>query len=156
MTTKKTPRAIDALSSTFGTHPDFELDQDIAAARSLHESDVMVSDWSGAALEYAFGLERPVVFVDVPRKVNNPKYGELGIEPFEASVRERIGAVIAPDQLGALVPTVIEIVGTASGWRERLAQARSESVYNVGRSGRAGAAVIAAKAEAFVMARGLR
>ena len=156
MTTKKTPRAIDALSSTFGSHPDFELDQDIAAARSLHESDVMVSDWSGAALEYAFGLERPVVFVDVPRKVNNPGYGELGIEPFEASVRESIGAVIAPDQLDVLVPAVTEIVGAAHDWRERLVQVRSESVFNVGGSGRAGAAVIAAKAEAFVTARGLR
>ena len=156
MTTKKTPRAIDALSSTFGTHPDFELDQDIAAARSLHESDVMVSDWSGAALEYAFGLERPVVFVDVPRKVNNPDYGELGIEPFEASVRESIGAVIASDRLDVLVPAVTEIVGAANDWRERLVQVRSESVFNVGGSGRAGAAVIAAKADAFATARGLR
>ena len=71
-------------------------------------------------------------------------------------MRERIGAVIVPDRLDTLVPTVTEIVGTASEWRTRLAQVRSESVYNVGRSGHAAAAVIAAKAEAFVTARGLR
>ena len=33
----------------------------------------MVSDWSGVAMEFAFGLERPVLFIDVPRKTNNPE-----------------------------------------------------------------------------------
>ena len=66
----------------------------------------MVSDWSGAALEYAFGLERPVLFVDVARKVNNPDYEALGIEPFEVGIRERIGRVVAPDDLAAIVPAV--------------------------------------------------
>ena len=32
----------------------------------------MVSDWSGAALEYSFGLKKPVIFLDLPKKVNNP------------------------------------------------------------------------------------
>lgn len=156
MTTKKSPRAIEQLASTFGADPNFELDQDIAAARALHESDVMVSDWSGAALEYAFGLERPVVFLDVARKVNNPDYGALNLEPFEASVRERIGAVIAPDDLSALVPAVQEIVRTADDWRTRLQRVRDDSIFNVGHSGRVAAEVIAAKASAFSAARGLR
>lgn len=149
MTTKKTPGAIDRLASTFADDPNFELDQDVAAARSLHKSDVMVSDWSGAALEYAFGLERPVVFLDVERKVNNPNYKVLGLEPFEASVRDRIGAVLRRDELHALVPTVRDLVATADDWRTRLASVRDESIFNVGRSGRVAAALIATKAEAF-------
>ena len=156
MTTKKSPRSIEQLVSTFGADPNFELDQDIAAARALHESDVMVSDWSGAALEYAFGLERPVVFLDVARKVNNPDYGVLDLEPFEASVRERIGTVIAPDDLSALVPAVAEIVRTADDWRTRLQRVRDDSIFNVGHSGRVAAEAIAAKASAFSAARGSR
>lgn len=156
MTTKKSPHAIEQLAAAFGADPNFELDEDIAAARSLHESDVMVSDWSGAALEYAFGLERPVVFLDVARKVNNPDYGALDLEPFEASVRERIGAVIATDELHALVPAVQEIVRTADDWRTRLQGVRDDTIFNVGHSGRVAAEVIAAKASAFVAARGLR
>ena len=56
-------------------------------------ADLMISDWSGAALEYAFGIERPVLFLDVARKINNPRYVDLGIEPIEARMREQIGAV---------------------------------------------------------------
>src|SRR5437899_1548619 len=97
MTEKNTPSAILALNKAFGSHPRYTLDTAIAAEDALHRSDVMVSDWSGAALEYAFGLERPVLFVDVARKVNNPEYERLGIEPFEARIREQIGRVVAPD-----------------------------------------------------------
>ncbi len=156
MTAKKTPGAIEALAAAFADHADFVLDQDIVATASLRESDVMVSDWSGAALEYAFGLLRPVVFIDVERKVNNPEYGALGIEPFEASVREKIGVVIAPAALAGLVPAVREIVGAVSEWRSRLETARDESVYNVGRSGQVGAECIATKADAFLARQGLR
>lgn len=150
MTAKQTPRAIEALTAAFADHADFVLDQDIVATASLRESDVMVSDWSGAALEYAFGLVRPVVFIDVDRKVNNAEYGALGIEPFEASVREKVGVVIAPDALADLVPAVHDIMSAVGDWRSRLETARRESIFNVGCSGRVGAACIAAKADVFL------
>ena len=38
------------------------------AVDSWLRSDVMVSDWSGAALEYAFALQRPVVYVEHRRR----------------------------------------------------------------------------------------
>ena len=63
----------------------------------MHDSDLMISDWSGAALDYAFGLGKPVLFIDVPRKVNDPSYTELGIEPIESSIRDVVGMVIPPD-----------------------------------------------------------
>jgi len=72
----------------------FNYEENISGQDSLHESDVMISDWSGAALDYAFGLNKPVWFVDVPRKVNNVDYEELGIEPFEVMIRPKIGKVL--------------------------------------------------------------
>ena len=112
------------------------IDRDIAATKSLAESDLMVSDWSGAALEYAFGFERPVLFVDVERKVNNPDYEAYGIEPFEVGIRERIGGVVAPDDLAALAPAVHALVADAPAWPARLAAIRDESIFNVGRQRR--------------------
>ena len=61
---------------------------------SLHSSDIMISDWSGVAIEYAFGLRKPVFFIDTKRKVNNPDYLELEIEPLELTIREKIGKVV--------------------------------------------------------------
>jgi hypothetical protein len=153
MTRKRSPGAVEELAATFASHPDFTLDEDIAATRSLHESDVMVSDWSGAALEYAFGRERPVVFLDVERKVNNPEYAALGIEPFEASVREQIGVVVDPADLSTLVPAVHQMTSSSEEWRSRLQAVREANIFNVGHSGRVAADHIAAAASAFTQAR---
>ena len=95
MTRKHTGAAIDQLAERFASDPNFSLEENVASQDSLQRADLMVSDWSGAALEFAFGTERPVLFIDVPRKINNAGYEELGIEPFEATVREQIGKVVA-------------------------------------------------------------
>jgi YidC/Oxa1 family membrane protein insertase len=149
MTAKRSPAAIEALTAAYAAHPDVVIDRDVAATKSLAESHLMVSDWSGAALEYAFGFERPVLFVDVERKVNNPDYASYGIEPFEVGIRERIGAVVAPDDLAAVAPAVRALVAEAPAWPGRLAAIRDESIFHVGRSGEVAAAVVAEKAAAF-------
>ncbi|MFK8012287.1 MAG: CDP-glycerol glycerophosphotransferase family protein [Marinicellaceae bacterium] len=76
-------------------NPLFHYENNVAGQDSLHQSDIMVCDWSGAALDYAFGLNKPVLFIDVPRKINNPDYQDIAIEPFEVSIREKIGTVVA-------------------------------------------------------------
>lgn len=49
-------------------NPLFNCESNVAGQDSLHDSDVMISDWSGAALDYAFGLNKQVDFVDTPKK----------------------------------------------------------------------------------------
>ena len=63
----------------------------------LCEFSVMISDWSGAATEFAFGLKRPVVFIDTPRKVRNKTYKQLETLPLEVGIRSRIGKVVSVD-----------------------------------------------------------
>ena len=150
MTRRESPAALDALVQRFSDHAHFELDDNIAAQESLHRSDVMVSDWSGAALEYAFGLERPVLFVDVPRKVNNPRYEDLAIEPFEVAIRERIGRVVAPDGLSAAPAAVAALLAEPDAFAADIRRVRDENIFNVGRSARVAADVIAAKADAYL------
>lgn len=82
----------------------FAYEAHVAGQDSLHDSDFMISDWSGAILDYSFGLEKPVLFIDVPRKVNNPEYLDIGIEPFEVSIRHKIGAFI-DEHVGYHPPT---------------------------------------------------
>ena len=59
---------------------------------SLFESDLLICDWSAMAIEYALGLGKPVLFVDVPPRVRNPNYAELGLEPMEMRIRRELGA----------------------------------------------------------------
>ena len=60
-TRKNFSQLISKIKTNFVSHPNFQFDGDTATFDSYFKSDIMVSDWSGAALEFAFGLERPVL-----------------------------------------------------------------------------------------------
>ncbi len=142
-TFKLSSALIERIRREFSGHPQFSLDEDTATQGSLQLSDMMICDWSGAALDYAFGLEKPVLFVDVPRKVNNPEYTDIDIEPFESGIREQIGKVISPDdidQIGPMIESLLE--DDVSERQSRLAAMRDQHVFNPGRSDTAGASYL--------------
>jgi len=101
---------IDVILKKHDNNPLFAYEANIAGQDSLHDSDIMISDWSGVALDYAYGLNKPVIFVDVPRKVNNLDYEELGIEPFECFIRDKIGIIV---EVGDIldIPSALSVGG---------------------------------------------
>lgn len=143
MTSMRWPRVIRGLKERFADHPDFALETNVASSGSFERSDVMISDWSGAALEYAFGFERPALFVDVPRKVNNPDYVRVPCAPLEVTIREEVGAVASPEKLSEVPGMIESLCGNPTGFRDRIRAARSRTVYNTGSSGAVGASHIA-------------
>ncbi|MDJ0760186.1 MAG: hypothetical protein QNJ19_12345 [Woeseiaceae bacterium] len=132
---------VDAICSAYGSHPLFALDTDVAGETSLRQADLMISDWSGAALDFAFGLEKPVLFIDGPRKVNNPRYEEIDIEPFEVFVRDQVGKLLPRDELERAPDAIEALVREHSG--SHIADVRDASVFNVGSSASAGAKALA-------------
>jgi hypothetical protein len=142
-TRQLSPKVLDALRAQFIGIEGFHYDEDTSDFDALFNADVMISDWSGVALEFAFGLGKPVLFIDGPRKINNPRYQEIGVEPLEVTCRDTIGAILDPSELGR-APEMVE-----SLWRDREAiderarRLRTETVFNVANSGDSGAAIIA-------------
>ena len=120
------------------------MESDTTNFDSLHSSHLMISDWSGAAAEYAFGLERPVLFVNVPRKVNNPQWESLGIDPLEAAYREHVGTILDPSDLVSAPSKVAALCADPAAFAERIRDYRDRYVYNVGTSDRTAAEVISA------------
>lgn len=135
--------ALDDIARHYQNEPRFRLDEDSDGHASLLESDLMISDWSGAALEFAFGLERPVIFVDVPRKILNPDYSRLEIEPIEVQVREQLGVVVPTNQLANLGSIARNMASDAQQWQITLREARQRWIFNPGRSGDIAAAYLA-------------
>lgn len=142
MTKKRCPKQLQAIKSEFSTKADFFYDDNIASEESLHAADVMIGDWSGAALEYTFGREKPVVFIDIPRKVNNSNYDKLGIEPLEVFIREKVGRVVAPAQLAELPLIIYDLVDSQTQVQATIQAYRNQYIFNVGSSGQAGARYI--------------
>jgi hypothetical protein len=142
----QTPQVIDAIVARHGGNPRFRLVEQMGESDSLFDSHVMITDWSGAAHDYAFGLGKPVLFIDVPPKARNDTWRQLGIEPFESRVRSLIGTVIDPDAVADVPAAIRRLDADPEAFRAQVEALLAESVYHAGRSGPAGAEAIAAVA----------
>jgi hypothetical protein len=63
-TMQRTPEVIDKLKTKYGDRDHFEYQDRMVESDSLFRSDILISDWSAMAIEYALGLEKPVLFID--------------------------------------------------------------------------------------------
>ena len=135
-TLKLSKTAVNQILKQFNGHQDFSFEGSVDGERSLHQSDIMISDWSGAALDYAFGLGKPVLFIDVPRKVNNEEYEKINVVPFEDSVRNKIGEVMPLEDIGDITNWVKKCLNKSSF------DEYNPGIYNLGTSDQAGAKLI--------------
>lgn len=115
------------------------IETSIANMDSLVQADILITDWSGIGLKYAFGTERPVISIDTPPKVHNPEYRRLGIEPVESYLRDKIGTIVPLENIGEIPSIVQDSLNSRTAWVNRLSSLRSKYVFNFGKSSEVGA-----------------
>ncbi|MEC9292958.1 MAG: CDP-glycerol glycerophosphotransferase family protein [Chloroflexota bacterium] len=138
-TTRKSPELIQKISNRFGANDCFEFDVDPTGDLSMQQASLMISDWSGVAMEYAYGFEKPVLFIDLPRKINDPAYSQLKIEPMEVSIRNEIGKVLHPKKIPELPTEIANLLSKDSGLIDDIRNSRAKHVFNLGNSASIGA-----------------
>lgn len=138
-----TPDLINGLLARYGQHANFEYQERMAESDTLLRSDILICDWSATAIEYALGLGKPVLFVDLPRRVRNPDWQELGCEPLEASFRKLAGDIVSPQNLAEVPVKISRLLATRLAFRQRMQTLRPQMVFNIGNSIDLGAGEIA-------------
>ncbi|MDT8321868.1 MAG: CDP-glycerol glycerophosphotransferase family protein, partial [Xanthomonadales bacterium] len=147
------PKVIADVRDAFAGHPRFGYVDRMGETDSIMRSDLLVTDWSAMALEYALGLEKPVLFIDVPRRIRNPNWRELGIEPVESAIRQQVGEILSPAALHEAPEAIERLRVEPGGFRERMRDLREALVFRLGHSIPDGAAELARLAEACREAR---
>ena len=133
MTQKKSKKKINNLRQKFISNKNFIIEENIPNFDSFLKSDIMITDWSGAAIEYAFTLERPVLFIDVPKKIHNPDYEKIPQIPIEISIRDKIGEIISPSNM-QILPSKIRDLCQNNHMKNKIQKARDELISNIGNS----------------------
>tara|TARA_B100001105_G_scaffold16403_1_gene11911 strand:+ start:101 stop:1273 length:1173 start_codon:yes stop_codon:yes gene_type:complete len=139
ITLRDSTKLINSIKEKFGKNRNFVLERDIIPSDSFHNSLFMISDWSGISLEYAFALERPVLFVDVPKKINNPDFEKIHCEIIETNIRREIGYVISPNELERIPEKINSLLQNLDEFRKKIIKIRSKTVFNIGKSAIMGA-----------------
>ena len=143
MTVRRLPKVVSELRQTYRDEPLFRLEDDMNVTESWLRSDLMISDWSGAAIEYAFAVLKPVIYVDTPAKILNDEWERVGAPSFEAGIRHEVGRVVDEPAMASIPGLVDEVAGLADSMRDRIRAARERSIFNIGRSSAAAASYLA-------------
>jgi len=132
MTQKKSEKKINFIRQKFSSNPNFILEKNISNFDSFMKSDIMITDWSGAAIEYAFTLERPVLFIDVPKKIHNADYEKLPEIPIEISIRDKIGEIVLLSDIERLPEKIQILCQNPDTIKGKIQKIRKELIYNLG------------------------
>ena len=139
MIIKKSSKLIKQIKEKFEKNPDFLLDTNTSSFEQLFSSYALITDWSGIGYDYAFVCERPVIYVDVPKKTNTEEYEKLHLVPFEVSIRDKIGEIISIQNLEELPERIEFLYGQITDFQNKIKKIRDNVVFNIGKSGQVAA-----------------
>ena len=63
------------------------LETSSSSSTNIIEASLLITDWSGIAIEFIWGMNKPVIYIDTLKKIENNDYKELDIEPIEDQIR---------------------------------------------------------------------
>ena len=135
------PEHINVLNDKYASYIDIgelSLGLDISDNKSIFEADLIITDWSNIAFEFAYSTLKPCVFINTPMKVMNPNYEKYGLEIVDIKLRDEIGISIDVDNISVLRETIVHLLSVKDIYKERIVQIINQYLYHPGRNGEAG------------------
>lgn len=133
---------MEQLKLKYEQDKDVEIQTDFSSNNTVFEADLMITDWSGIAYEYAYTTQKPVLFINTPMKIMNPEYQKIDTVPLNILLREEIGCSLNLDELNQLGDKVQMLLERKDDYYEKIGNFVQEYVYNHGTSSETGAKYI--------------
>ncbi len=137
MTIKKSNKVIQKIEKEFKDNLKFKLETDIRNTESWFLCDCMISDLSGAAIEYSFTFEKPILYIVTPEKIVQKK--QIDLVSLEEKIRPQIGEVLSLSQLSLIPSKINQLLLYQNKFKEKIQKIREETVFNIGNSDEQGA-----------------
>ena len=128
---------VDRFADKVGDQLSFELD--FSKNKSVYSSDLLITDWSGIALEYCFATKRPALFVNTKMKCMNPNWEKIGLTPTEITLRDQVGISVNKEDLQGCDEIVKKLLTSEKEYEEIISRTLENHLYNIGCAGAAGA-----------------
>lgn len=144
---------IEGLKYQYQNDSDIDIQTDFSFDSTVFEADLMITDWSGIAYEYAYTTQRPVLFINTPMKVMNPEYQKIDTVPLNIWLRDEIGHSLELSELSKLKDTVRDLILRRDEYHHKIGVFVEEYVYNVGNSAEVGAKYIVSRIQERIKAK---
>ncbi|MCQ2484547.1 MAG: membrane protein insertase YidC [Clostridia bacterium] len=130
------------LQDKYADNDNIIIQTDFSASDTVFKADIMLTDWSGIAWEFAFTTQKPLVFINTPMKVMNPEYQKIDTVPLNIELRDVIGQSIDLDKLDTLPETIDYLFANKDEYYDKIGEIVKENVYNIGDASAVGARYI--------------
>ena len=128
---------VDKYAHMVGEGLTFELD--FTTNRSTYASDLLITDWSGIALEYCFATRRPAIFVNTKMKCMNPNWEKIGCTPTEITLRDVVGVSVDKERLDACRDIAEDLFARAAEYEVKITEVLGQHIYHPGHAADVGA-----------------
>ena len=133
------PEKMEALKIMFAADENIVIQTDFSSNDTVFNADLMITDWSGIAYEYAYTTLKPVLFINTPMKIMNPEYEKIDVVPLNISMRENIGSSLNLDELHKVASETTRLIEQQDEYHDRIDAFVKEYVYHLGASAKVGA-----------------
>jgi len=129
----------ESMKEQYKDNKNIEIQTDFSSNKTVYSADLVVTDWSSIANEFAYTTKKPVLFVDTPMKIMNPDYEKLEIEPINIWSRNVMGQSISVEDCKKINEVVERILKEKDDYKEKIEKLVNDGVYNIGKSAEVGA-----------------
>ncbi len=90
---------MELIEKKFSDNKNFLLNKNIFDIKPIFQSQILITDNGGMALEYAFITRKPVIYINYKDKIHNEQFKKVGLDTIEDNFRKKFGLVIKTDQI---------------------------------------------------------
>ena len=144
---------MEQLKHRYADNADIVIQTDFSSNSTVFEADLMITDWSGIAYEYAYTTQKPVLFINTPMKVMNPEYQKIDVVPLNISLRSEIGSSLDLNCLNEIGTYVEQLLDRKDVYYDKIGAFIREYVYNLGCSASVGGQYIVKSLQDKIRAR---
>jgi len=148
--TRLFPQQIESLVNNYQKYVvsgELSFELDFLDNTSIFSSDLIITDWSGIAYEFAYCTLKPCVFINTPMKVMDANYKQYGLEVLDITLRDKVGVSVDIEDVYMLNEYVNRLLEEKDSYKEQIRNVLGKYVYNPGRSGEAGGKYIIKRLE---------
>jgi len=113
------------------------IESDFSSNVTIFTADLVITDWSGIAYEFAFSTKRPALFINTPMKVLNPDYVKYKNRPLDITLRDQVGVSLDLDKISEAKPVADKLLLERGAYSQKIEETLRQCVFNVGGSGAA-------------------
>jgi len=131
---KRQVSKVNYLQKKYEIFTNLLFDNESHSSTHIFDSSILITDWSGIAMEYSWGMFKPVIYIDTPKKIHNLEFEKIGIIPLEDKIRKLNGTVIKISDCHTIDSVVEKDILLKDKNKKKLMDLRKKHIFNWGQS----------------------